>query len=399
LSYVPTAAIMGNIGVGKTTLFNSLCGTQHIAEESEGSLTQNLYFHSVSLGNFAFNLIDTPGFNSLFSRRKLSIQIRHSLTTKELNTIFVILPFQSRYQLMLQEFFEIERIITKFNEKIVIMISKFDFCQNKEQAITLTFELFKNNGIKNNIIFFSQNSDKFELSELMYSCMSVMKSEKLSIDDEEFFSKFHINEPNYTLDKAFENYKNILNKIYKDFSDQLNVIKSEKLTIQEREDKLHFLNISFRNEIECQRNDCHDRLVKDLRDDQCYTLSIQIHKEFIQYCDKFAKFYKDQMSFNPDDSSDPRNMLRKCPHCDLIWFKTEGCDGVTNCGTKGQKYDNQKEKAYKFVKYIFQYVEGKLTCIKNHVPAPEPVPAPDESEKFHDFLGVLVIILKLLTNY
>jgi septin family protein len=36
LSYVPTAAIMGNIGVGKTTLFNSLCGTQHIAEESVG---------------------------------------------------------------------------------------------------------------------------------------------------------------------------------------------------------------------------------------------------------------------------------------------------------------------------------------------------------------------------
>merc|ERR1712100_990220 len=24
--------------------------------------------------------------------------------------------------------------------------------------------------------------------------------------------------------------------------------------------------------------------------------------------------------------------LRKCPHCGLIWYKFEGCDGMTTCG-------------------------------------------------------------------
>jgi hypothetical protein len=41
------------------------------------------------------------------------------------------------------------------------------------------------------------------------------------------------------------------------------------------------------------------------------------------------------MSYNPDDNSDPRNQIRKCYHCDEIWIKVEGCDGVTKCGSRG----------------------------------------------------------------
>jgi small GTP-binding protein len=232
LDYVPIAAIMGTIGVGKTTLFNTLCGTNHIAEESTGSLTQNLYLHSVNVGKYAFNLIDTPGLNSLFDRLKHSILIRHSLTTHKLNTIFVILQFESRYDLMLREFCEIEEKISKFNEKVVIMISKFDMCQEKEKAITETCKLFEKYGYKNKIIFFSKNSDRYELSELMYSCMSNMNAENLAIDDEEFFLKFDIYEPNAIIDRVFGEYKKILAKIYKDFSDQLNAILTEKLTTE-----------------------------------------------------------------------------------------------------------------------------------------------------------------------
>ncbi len=185
---------------------------------------------------------------------------------------------------------------------------------------------------------------------------------------------------------------------------------------------MHYLNISFRNEIESKRNEFHEKLVKDIRDDLCYTLSIQIHKEFIQYCNRFAALYEPHMSFNPNDSSDPRNMIRICPHCGLIWFKTEGCDGVTYCGTKGGKFDNQKQKAYNFVKHVFKYEKGKLECITNPVPAPaphgqrldsiiNPVPAPAPHDQRLDLIinrhinyvkfkifNILKVILKLFTN-
>jgi septin family protein len=44
---LPKAAIMGTKGAGKTTLFNELCETKHIADESTGSLTkmvENMHF-------------------------------------------------------------------------------------------------------------------------------------------------------------------------------------------------------------------------------------------------------------------------------------------------------------------------------------------------------------------
>ena len=38
LNYSPIAVIMGTIGVGKSILFNNLCGTNHSAEEASGSV-------------------------------------------------------------------------------------------------------------------------------------------------------------------------------------------------------------------------------------------------------------------------------------------------------------------------------------------------------------------------
>ena len=65
-------------------------------------------------------------------------------------------------------------------------------------------------------------------------------------------------------------------------------------------------------------------------------------------------------------------MIRKCPRCGLIWIKTEVCDGATTCGKKGQYFDVEKTNAYKFLKYVYTYVGGKLECLTNSIPEPKP---------------------------
>ncbi len=40
------------------------------------------------------------------------------------------------------------------------------------------------------------------------------------------------------------------------------------------------------------------------------------------------------MSYNPLDTRNPRNLIRKCPYCEEIWIKVEGCDGETECGRR-----------------------------------------------------------------
>jgi len=38
------------------------------------------------------------------------------------------------------------------------------------------------------------------------------------------------------------------------------------------------------------------------------------------------------MTFDVNDKTNLRNLLKKCPYCDLIWIKVLGCDGATTCG-------------------------------------------------------------------
>ena len=99
-----------------------ICGTKHIAEEAGGSLTQNLYFHSVNVGNYTFNMIDTPGINSKYDTYKHAVLIRESLTAKKINTIFIILKYETRYEETLDNFLEVQELVNKYNETIFIMI-------------------------------------------------------------------------------------------------------------------------------------------------------------------------------------------------------------------------------------------------------------------------------------
>jgi len=49
---------------------------------------------------------------------------------------------------------------------------------------------------------------------------------------------------------------------------------------------------------------------------------------------------------DPDDLTDPRNMVRKCPYCGVIWMKSDGCRNQTVCGNRPSWFDV-------FTSYIF----------------------------------------------
>ena len=53
-----------------------------------------------------------------------------------------------------------------------------------------------------------------------------------------------------------------------------------------------------------------------------FTLFIKVQKTNINFCDKFVELVMAYMSYNPNDPNDPRNMIRMCPYCSQIWFKT-----------------------------------------------------------------------------
>ena len=70
------------------------------------------------------------------------------------------------------------------------MNSHLDSRKNREKAFQEISTLFDN--CCANVIFYSEKSSPNELTHLMYSCLSVMNAEILTIDDDEFFLRYNI---------------------------------------------------------------------------------------------------------------------------------------------------------------------------------------------------------------
>jgi predicted GTPase len=71
---------MGEVGSGKTTLFNKVCDTHFEAGWSESSLTRGLFIHNSAHSHYPFALIDTPGTNSTVEPVKHALLLKESFT-------------------------------------------------------------------------------------------------------------------------------------------------------------------------------------------------------------------------------------------------------------------------------------------------------------------------------
>ena len=89
-----------------------------------------------------------------------------------------------------------------------------------------------------------------------------------------------------------------------------------------------------------------------------------MRKEILRKIDEFVDYLSKFMSYSLCDNQDPRNLIKECPNCHLIWFKTEGCDGETTCGRRqfSNYYDTNTSVTVWF-KYFIEKV-GKTLKIK-----------------------------------
>ena len=95
--------LIGEVGSGKTTIFNKVCGTKHLADISFDSQTRGLALHHASFGEFPFHLIDTPGLGSIDDKLTHAVFLKHSLTYQKINAVFAIVQFEPRISKMIKQ--------------------------------------------------------------------------------------------------------------------------------------------------------------------------------------------------------------------------------------------------------------------------------------------------------
>ncbi|CAF1597929.1 unnamed protein product, partial [Didymodactylos carnosus] len=234
---------MGKTGVGKTILLNSLCGTSHKTDQAVGSVTQNLFRNDVNCGGYPFSLIDTPGTDSQTEAYKHAYLLKEALTSCNINTIFIVISFDNRFERMFDTYLEIEQYVCKNDAKIVVMVSHWDMSNNPTRHFREICNLFDD--YCSNIICYFQRSASSQVANLMYDCISNMDGTKLEILDDDFFLKFNICGIKGQMKKAFEEYKRKADLLHKECADIIPAVP-----LSERDDVLPMLIVEFKNQLD-----------------------------------------------------------------------------------------------------------------------------------------------------
>jgi hypothetical protein len=176
-----------------------------------------------------------------------------------------------------------------------------------------------------------------------------MKPQKLIIPEQDFLLQFNIVETSHAdIRKYIREFDVDSKRLFSAYSELVSKIMSDS----ERDDILYTMNISFRNSIQDIIDQINQKALNKILEIHYFTLHIALQKKSIELCDQMVSLVEKNMSYKINDQSDPRNMIKKCPYCGLIWFKIEGCDGETTCGNLPSKpYDCRSYQNKTFFKY------------------------------------------------
>jgi small GTP-binding protein len=312
LPYKPTAIIMGKTGAGKTTLANKLCGTTHRAGSARGSVTQQLYQNDVNCSTYAFALIDTPGTDSSKKSYKHAVLLREGLTATKVNTIFLVIKYESRFDKITENYLQLELPVSKYASKIVVIISFWDQSKDPKNDFKEICESFQEecpNVI--NIIFISDQCSNSEVANLMYSCVSNMQPQEIKITDEEFNLNFNTYEMKSAVKVSFEQYQRTAKQTEQEYTELIKSLQS--VPAEERDEILHMCIVQFREEMESFLQIFQQQHASTMQELDWYTFHVKMQKENIKLCNEFADKVAPLMSYNLLDRADPRNLIKRCP--------------------------------------------------------------------------------------
>lgn len=176
----PCAVLLGKSGSGKTSLFNALCNT----DRQNNIFSSNVLSSEVRYGKNIFKLIDTP---SIDNRDPDSFKptLEKIIRQNKNCVLFLLIPFLSDCYEVLKDYNNLISNIKMYDNRSVIMISHFDkILGDKGDVKNRISKIFDTNGIKSNIVFYSNKyaSESIdysaELSDSIYVCMELTDNEQ-----------------------------------------------------------------------------------------------------------------------------------------------------------------------------------------------------------------------------
>ena len=321
--------LFGEVGSGKTTLINKLCGVNLLTKDGGFSCTRDVQFATTSDNNL---IIDFPGLSAAEEVVKhLKVQ-KSTLSIIPVRIICFILKYE-RYDLIQKKAFQMYKIFFEHKENICIIITfseKLSLTQKEEIKF-----IFKSKfQIPNkNVIFSSQNTTSSELLKNI----SDLKNSVSNINSIKFSERHLINtagNEGVALD-VFETREEYLNK----YNSAVDLFRQEFTKADDYSLKFA-LYYSFRDYRD-NLVDTFSELVKKKVTDtdtaivEIITFNNELYEPFNKITERFEGEMKtESVNFNGEND----NRYKRCPNCGRIWFKIKGCNSM-KCGNRTKKKD------------------------------------------------------------
>lgn len=367
--------LFGEVGSGKTTLINKLCGVNLLTKEDGYSCTRNAQFASTSDNSL---VIDFPGLSAAEEIVKhLKIQ-KSTLSVIPVRIICFIIKYE-RYDLIQKKAIQMFKIFYEHKENICIIIT-FSERLNSTQKNEIEFIFKSKLKIPNqNVIFSSKNTS----SSQILSKLNVIKNNVSNIDSIKFSERHLINSAG-TDSIAFEIYA-LREKYIAEYKNAVELFREE--FNKSKEYSLKFaLYYSFRDYKDNLVDNYAELVKKEVTDTdtaivEIITFNNELYEPFNKITERFEKEMKtESLSFNSGDD----NRYKKCPNCGRIWFKVKGCNSM-KCGNRTKKKDiffgRFKTYLVSFTGKIFRIITLKDEQVDSGIDNEFYGPTQDENEK------------------
>lgn len=349
----PKVIILGKTGVGKTTFFNKLTGKKNHAPSGGTSGTKDAEIgrsDPEECPEVALKIVDTPGTTGYGDKLENAIILKLALTTLKYNQILVLVKFD-RLGVIMEELKKHLSMVRRYLDWATIVITHFDESYDEvnnmssiKGAISKEFKI-------TNVIYSKKKSSPRELILQVYDIAAYRDNLEIEISSKYFKTHFDIVEVSFDQDEIVVEYK----IKFKEESDR----HKELITsLNNEEDEEFLVYSSYLHLVKLADSYClkfgKENAEALLTNQYIHYLHLKI--ELNDIIESLTQFYEDILK--KKISVITRSPYRRCPHCGLIWVKSQGCDGKTRCGNRPDIIDIVSQD-FKTVEFYYENEESK----------------------------------------
>ncbi|CAD8098740.1 unnamed protein product [Paramecium sonneborni] len=340
-----SVVLIGEIGSGKTTLFNKITNSNELTISGGESVTRNV-FQKASFYGKGFKVNDTPGMGVLEDKIQHCAGILAALAESPVSRIIFVVKFD-RTPLIAKKVMEITKAFQRFKPIITIAITHFDLsvqqANNKQDISNL---ILKQN--IQSVIFISKFDSGEKICQEIDQILANSIKTDVILQDYEYLSHMDLveykNDPSqaeYDLELSSKSIQTEFQKIAHKIKNKIPQIETTDPDIT---NKMQALMDFIKNEGEKvvekylkEQDTIYEQLVLDNKEIIMILVHFRLKKALSIEIEDIVERAQNRIKINKYHCF---NFIKKCNYCKKIWLKVEG-SCTTYCGSVPQNKNDQ----------------------------------------------------------